>query len=686
MGILKRIIGGESAKSISVPFASSIYGGFSNNGGMGFFKKKSYLEEYKNWPYACITARAEAVGDIQLKLIRSGKEIDSHESLAVLRKPNPYMTTHDLLQATQTFKDLDGNAFWYLARENGKGRIREIYIMRPDKVLIVPSKENPLAVAGYVYVQNDGQRIPFEPNQVLHHKNFNPLGNHPFPHRGMSVMEASHMAVDTDNEARTWNYNFFRNSAKPDGVLQYSGDGTLSSDDYLRIKEQWNQTHQGSENAHRTAILSGGIEWKELTRTQKDMEFTVQRTFSRDEILALFRTPKTIVGITDDVNRANAEASIYIYNLRTVKPLMQHLVDTLNEFYLPEWEQGLSFAFVSPVPEDRVSVIAAYTAALAGGWMSRNEVRMREGLPLTPEGDTIYGLTSQVPQDTAPKPEMQKASPEPVAKKQKMTKAQEEALKTVEKFAAKMPLSKERGMTDEQRKAYVSSWKSRFESETKPLEKKLVSYFAKQQKETLANLGRELKGLEKADLRLKDIADIPFDMEEAVNAGISLITPSLKEYLAKAGADAMRLVGQGAFADDTDAIAKFVSDRAKLFSESVNETTRDKVIQAVRAGIADSQSVSDIADAVSTVFEEAKASRTVMIARTELSASSNFGASQAYLQAGVEKQEWTVVDPEDEDCLQNDGAIVKIGDAFPDGSIQPPDPHPNCMCALLPVF
>jgi HK97 family phage portal protein len=684
MGIIQKLLG-VAKKSVS-PFSSDIYGSFTNNSGMGFFKRKDYLDEYKNWPYACITARAESVGDIHLKLMKNGKEVLKHPALDILDRVNPTMTKNELFEATQSFKDLDGNAFWFLAHsgEDGKGQIEEIYLLRPDRVLIVPDTDNPLLVKGYVYVQADGKRIPFSPAEIVHHKNFNPQGNWPFPHRGMGVIEAAHWAIDTDNEARLWNYKFFKNSARPDGILEYKGDGTLPADEYVRIKEQWKQEHQGADNAHKVGVLSGSVTWKEITRSQADMEFSQQRTFSRDEVLALFRTPKSVIGITDDVNRANADAAIYVFNLRTVKPLMQKLANTLNEFYLPEFEDGLKFEFVSPVPEDRVALTAEYAQAM-NKWLTRNEIRALEGLPPTENGNTFWGTLADVEQDTAPAPVL-KALDSIVVEKTGETGEKSEAEKAVDKFVAKMPKaeSEKKQLTEEQKKGYIEIWKANIKIGTKPLEKKLKAYFEKQEAEVQKNLRRELKGLDAKQYILKGLNDIVFDEDEALSAGINLITPFLKDYIKRAGESAASLV-DGKFDDGTKQIQKFLKDRATYFSETVNNTTREKILDSVQEGVNGAETIDQLSARVSQVFEEATQSRTVMIARTESSASANFAASQAYLQAGITQHEWVVVEPEDDDCKGNEGVVVKIGEPFPDGDTEPPV-HPNCVCTTIPVF
>lgn len=661
--------------------------------------KRQYLLEYKNWVAACVTARAEEVGNIELILYKGkGKDrvvVEEHEALDLLDRVNDGMTRHELFLATQSFKDLDGNAFWYLARDgqDGKGTIQAIYPMRPDKVTLVISKENPLQVEGYVFMQSDGQKIPLQPTEVLHHKTFNPLGYHPFPHRGMGVVEMAAWAIDTDNEARNWNYNFFKNSARPDGLLTTAGDSSMDEDEYKRLQEEWQTKHGGSDNSHKVAILGGGLKWTDISRSQKDMDFTGQRTFSRDEILSIFRVPKSIIGITDDVNRANAEASVYVFALRTVKPLMQQLVDTLNEFYLPLFgDEALKFDFKSPVTEDRKADIEEYQRGLQDGWLSINEVRKIEGLPVVEGGDTLYmplnyQAVGTVPaEEAAPKKSIEK-SEKPESQKSIAEKAIDKITKqkTVGKLPAAKKLYQIKHLSVEAKDQYIGIWKANLAKNNEPLIKKLKVYFDKQEKEVLANVRQELKGFERTEFKYKALSDFVFSEDEQVQAGISFITPFLKEYIKIAGEAAMVLIGGTKFDPNTEDLQKFVATRAQFFTESINGTTREDLLTSIKEGLDDGDSIEDIEQRVADVFDIAKGSRTMTIARTETSAASNAGSTNAYIQAGVEKVEWMVVDPKDEDCRDNEGVVVKIGDQFPSGDTEPPI-HPNCECTTLPIF
>lgn len=657
-------------KSVNVPFSSTMnsrYGsGYSN-----YSPRKNGTKEYKNWVYACVKARANALANIQFILTKNGEKVESHPILDLLAGVNLTMTGKELGRATQSFLDLEGNAFWFLAREeNAKREVKEIYLIHPSKITIVAgTADNPLMVGGYVY--RDGEKkIPLQADEVIHFKNFNPNANYPYPQRGMGIVEAAAWAIDTDNEIRNWNINFFKNGARPDGVLEVGGEGAMSPDDYKRLSAQWDEEHRGTNNSHKTAILSGGLQWKQISVPQSELEFAAQKEMNRDEIIALFNVPKTILGLTEDVNRATAEASIYIFNKLVVDELMQSYVDTLNEtLVLFFGDEGLKLSYVSPVTADRDQVIAEYTAGI-NNWLSRNDIRQREGLAPTENGDQFLASAMLVPIDEVA---AQKMANTPKAKEVKTPDS------IIKSFIDKKEMEQsksQRRMTAEQKSAYATTWKSTLKAGRDPLVKELKKYFDAQETEVIKNLKKELG--EKA---LSDI----FDMDKSISAGISLITPFIQEYLNQAGKNTTEVTGQ-TFDKEDPAIKEFTKKRAELFAKEINTTTKDKVLEAVKAGREAGKTIDEISDDVADIYSIAKGSRSNMIARTEASASTNEGAKIGYLQAGIEKWEWMVVDPDDEDCKGNEGVVVNIGDEFPDGSTQPPDPHPNCECATLAVF
>lgn len=324
MSFLSKLFG-RSEKTIN----SSIFGFYANTT-IPHMRENEYLKAYRGWVYACVNAIAEAFAEIELKLQQrttdGWKDVDEDPALDLLHRVNDFQTFLDLAYNTQAFLELDGNAFWYIPR-NGNQVPSEIWLLDPTRTQVVKSKTG--FIGGYTFTNEAGTQIPFQMSEIIHFKRFHPKNQY----RGMGTVEAAAVPIDTDTFAAEWQRNFFGNSAMPSGIL--SSEGSLTPEQYKRIKESWDSKYRGIQNAHKMAVLEGGLKYTALTPTSKEMQFTESRKDIRDEILAIFRVPKPVLGIFEDVNLASSRVADTVFAKYTVKPKMRFFVDKLNEFYLP---------------------------------------------------------------------------------------------------------------------------------------------------------------------------------------------------------------------------------------------------------------------------------------------------------------------------------------------------------------
>lgn len=389
MSLLGRLFG-QSQKSIN----SSIFS-FLNPSAGSQFREGDYLRAYKGWVYACVNAIAEAFSEIELTLQQKAKDgwqdVPDHPALDLLHKVNNFQSFLDLTYATQAYLELDGNAFWYLPR-NGKGAPVEIWYMDPTKMQIVKSEQD--FIGGYIFTNEKGTKIPFEVNEIIHFKRFNPWNKY----RGIGTVQAAAISIDIDTYASEWQRNFFGNSAMPAGIL--SSEGSLSQDQYDRIKANWDAKYRGVQNAHKMAILEGGLKYTSLTPTSREMQFIEGRKAIRDEILGIFRVHPIIVSVTDNVNLANAEVGEYVFSKFTVKPKMRTFVSTLNEFYLPIFSldsQKYRLHFKDPVPESIEQKRLDIESGIKNYYLTPNEARAQIGQEPIDGGDELYIPSNYIP-------------------------------------------------------------------------------------------------------------------------------------------------------------------------------------------------------------------------------------------------------------------------------------------------
>ena len=111
----------------------------------------------------------------------------------------------------------------------------------------------------------------------------------------------------------------------------------------------WRNEYQGVNNGHRTAILDNGLDFSTMSATQKEMDFVESRRYTRDEILSVYKVPKSIIGITDDVNRASAQVAENTFYRICIEPLARKIQQTINTQILKG--EGY-FEFINVVPKD----------------------------------------------------------------------------------------------------------------------------------------------------------------------------------------------------------------------------------------------------------------------------------------------------------------------------------------------
>jgi len=625
--------------------------GFSN---LFTYTERRGLDAYTGWVYACVNARAEEVANIRLHLYQNGKEIENHPALDLLHNVNDYMSFYDLVNATQAYLDLTGDAFWALLKGNISGQIREIQVLRPDLVTIVSSPENP--VVKYQYT-NGSETLEFLPEEIIHFKNFNPKD----PLRGMSVIEAARTAVNTDNFAARWNENFFKNNAMPDFVMTIKGG--VTEEDFQRFTQQWRQKYSSTDNAHKTAMLrlgeNGDIDIKDLTKVQKDIEFLEQRKYSRDEILAMFRVPKTIIGITEDVNYASAEASRMVFMQRTVKPLMQKFINTLNEFYLPLFDKsrGLEFDFDDPVPEDRAAKINEYVAGV-DKWITRNEIREELGLPPVKGGDKLWNTLTAIPIDSTVQAPEEEAPEEEGGEGKKI----------------KSSLDKFEEIGEKHNKA-LRLISDKYQNKIK----RAVRKYFRQQKERVLN-----------KFKSKSIkASIPFNDKEEIKLLIDIVLPIFRDLVETEGTQALAMLGLAEDFKITPDIEKVIEKDSLKFASQVNQTTRDALKETIKEGMENGESIDKLTERISNVYEDISERRAEMIARTESTRFANEADVLAWKEAGVERKIWYCALDERtcDDCMALHGEVVSIDSKFFDddyGSGEQPPLHTDCRCSLVP--
>src|SRR5262245_23016823 len=107
-------------------------------------------------------------------------------------------------------------------------------------------------------------------------------------------MEAAASALDIHNAAGAWNKALLDNAARPSGALVVSGS-SLSEFQFARLKRELDESYQGHRNAGRPMLLEGGVDWRPLSLSPKDMDFVEAKAAAAREIALAFGVPPLLL-------------------------------------------------------------------------------------------------------------------------------------------------------------------------------------------------------------------------------------------------------------------------------------------------------------------------------------------------------------------------------------------------------
>jgi HK97 family phage portal protein len=309
-------------------------------------------------------------------------QVTRHAALDLWNRPNPWETRQSFVEATQQHLDLTGEGWWVIATDPRFPALPlELWTVRPDRMAPVPHPTR--FISGYIYTGPDGEQIPLQVGEVVQIKYPNPLD----PYRGLGPVQAILVDLDAARYSAQWNRNFFINSAEPGGIIEVPE--RLSDDEFNEMTDRWREQHQGVSAAHRVAILEKAT-WKDRTISQRDMQFAELRKVSREIIREAFGIHGHVLGISDEINKANAEAGATSFGKWLVRPRLCRIKEAANSRLLPLFgatTQGLELDHGDPEPPDREGdnaerdSRATAFAALVGAGVDPDDAAATVGLP-----------------------------------------------------------------------------------------------------------------------------------------------------------------------------------------------------------------------------------------------------------------------------------------------------------------
>lgn len=306
---------------------------------------------------------------------------DGHEGAA--RLVSATSAGQSLIETLAMYMLLHGNGYVHIALDSA-GAPAELFALRPERVTVEAGADG--WPAAYRYKAGErAMRMPVRDGTgkpaLIHIKAAHPIDDH----YGLGCLGAAAGAVAIHNAATRWNKALLDNAARPSGALVYApGEegGTLSTEQFDRLKVELEESFQGAGNAGRPMLLEGGLKWQAMSLSPADMDFVGLKAAAAREIALAFGVPPLLLGLPGDNQYANyAEANRALWR-QAVLPLTEKIVRGLEQC-LGAWWPGLALRVdrdaIVALSEDRERLWAQVGAA---DFLSAEEKRAVLGLPL----------------------------------------------------------------------------------------------------------------------------------------------------------------------------------------------------------------------------------------------------------------------------------------------------------------
>lgn len=376
--------------------------------------------------YACINELASSVSEPHLRALQADKWVhavdpgisQAHRLTRLMERPNPWFSHVEFWSAAVMYLSIWGNAYALKVRSQS-GAVRELWLMRPDKVTIVPDAVD--FIRRYEYNIGDREAIPLPVDDVIHFKTPHPLNDY----YGMPPLQGIATVVDLDNFGFEFVSNYYAHAGVPGGIL--TTKSKLNDNQRQEIKDRFNREY-GNGNWHGLLVLDSAEATFQAMTADLGAQGLVLPELNKileARITGAFGVPPTLVGTvigTEASSYGNKKSERESFWNETIKPLYRQLEGPLNRALVPDFPgvQRIEFDLsqVGALLPDADALHARLRADMTAGGISQEEFRRLAGYEeKLPAGHTflIPSNTTQTPTEDVGKAPPAPALPAPAA-------------------------------------------------------------------------------------------------------------------------------------------------------------------------------------------------------------------------------------------------------------------------------
>lgn len=202
------------------------------------------------------------------------------------------------------------------------GGIVGLNLLPPQSTAPIPDPKR--FVSGYEVTLPHGKTTILKPEDVMWLRRPHPLD----PYLSLTPMESAGIAIEIENFAKLYNRNFLINDGRPGGILVVRG--MMDEEDKEELK---NRFRGNLSRAGQTTVLASddGAEYVDVGASPRDAAYIQMRQITKEEILASFGVPESVIGNASGRTFSNAAEEIRVFWTETMLPHIDLIARSLDE-------------------------------------------------------------------------------------------------------------------------------------------------------------------------------------------------------------------------------------------------------------------------------------------------------------------------------------------------------------------
>lgn len=249
------------------------------------------------------------------------------------------------------------------------GRLIGLQLLPPQYTAPIPDAKN--FVSGYEVDMRNGTKVTIKPEDVCWIRRPHPLD----PYLSITPMEAAGIAIELENLSKLYNRNYMLNDGRPGGLLVVRGD--IEEDDREELK---NRFRGNIGRAGGTSVIASqdGVDYVDTSSSPRDAAYTEMRRIQKEEILAAFGVPESVIGNAAGRTFSNASEELRVFWMETMVPHLHTLARALDElddkYYVDFDTSDIPILIIAKQERERY-----YMDEFQQGLISLNEYREATG-------------------------------------------------------------------------------------------------------------------------------------------------------------------------------------------------------------------------------------------------------------------------------------------------------------------